>query len=68
MTIELNGRAVELAEDATLADAVGEAGVDRHARGVAAAVDGEVVPRTAWERLALRDGQSVEVVEAVQGG
>jgi sulfur carrier protein len=68
MTIELNGRPVELTDDATLADAVGEAGLDRGTRGVAAAVDGEVVPRGEWDRLSLREGQSVEVVGAVQGG
>jgi thiazole synthase len=31
-------------------------------------VDGEVVPRSEWERVALREGQSVEVVAAAQGG
>lgn len=68
MTIELNGRAVELADEATLADAVGEAGIEPGARGVAVAVDGEVVPRGEWQRVGLHDGQSVEVVGAVQGG
>jgi sulfur carrier protein len=37
-------------------------------RGVAVAVDGEVVPRAAWEGTVLRDGARVEVVAAVQGG
>jgi sulfur carrier protein len=37
-------------------------------RGVAVAVDGEVVPRTAWERTVLEEGARVEVVAAVQGG
>ena len=68
MTIDLNGRPVELGDDATIADAVGAAGVEPQARGVAVAVDGEVVPRGEWERVELRHGQSVEVVGAVQGG
>jgi sulfur carrier protein len=38
------------------------------ARGVAAAVDGEVVPRRAWQDTKLADGAVVEVVTAVQGG
>ena len=38
------------------------------ARGVAAAVDGEVVPRRAWQDTELADGAVVEVVTAVQGG
>jgi sulfur carrier protein len=36
--------------------------------GVAAAVNGEVVPRRAWPGVPLRDGDQVEVVTAVQGG
>ena len=38
------------------------------ARGVAAAVNGEVVPRRAWPDTPLADGAVVEVVTAVQGG
>jgi sulfur carrier protein len=68
MTIELNGRRIVLGDAATLADAVGKAGVGSDARGVAVAIDGEVVPRAEWDRVELREGQSVEVVGAVQGG
>jgi thiazole synthase len=38
------------------------------ARGLAVALDGEVVPRGEWEGTALREGQSVEVLAAIQGG
>ena len=37
-------------------------------RGSAAVVDGTVVPRSEWATLALRDGQLVELITAVQGG
>lgn len=37
-------------------------------RGVAVAVDAEVVPRAAWPTTTLEDGASVEVLVAVQGG
>ena len=37
-------------------------------RGVAVALDGEVVPRGEWERTPLREGQAVEVLAAIQGG
>jgi len=43
-------------------------GIDAEARGVAVAVDGEVVPRTAWLTAALDDDARVEVLTAVQGG
>jgi sulfur carrier protein len=35
---------------------------------VAAAVNGEVVPRRVWPGTPLQDGDQVEVVTAVQGG
>jgi sulfur carrier protein len=38
------------------------------ASGVAAAVNGDVVPRGSWAATPLRDGDQVEVVTAVQGG
>ncbi|MCO8275729.1 sulfur carrier protein ThiS [Actinoplanes sp. TRM 88003] len=37
-------------------------------RGVAVAVNGEVVPRSTWEDTALAEGDSVEVLTAAQGG
>ena len=52
--------------DAARAGTDGAASGD--ARGIAVAVDGEVVPRGEWERTALREGQTVEVLAAIQGG
>ena len=37
-------------------------------RGVAVAVDAEVVPRSAWDDTTIPDGARVEVLPAVQGG
>jgi sulfur carrier protein len=69
MKIELNGRPVELAPGATVADAVIEAGAEAgDSRGIAVAVDGEVIRRAAWRMTELEGDQSVEVVRAVQGG
>ena len=68
MTIELNGERIELTAGASVADAVNRAGAPGEQRGVAVAVDGEVVPRGAWKETALSDGQRVEVVGAIQGG
>ena len=68
MRIELNGKACELLPGATLADAVQASGAEPGARGVAVALDGEVVPQTGWSETALREGQQVEVLAAIQGG
>jgi sulfur carrier protein len=68
MTIRLNGQPVELDEPATVATVVAKSGADTDRRGVAVAVDGEVVPRSAWDDTNLKDGQRVEIVGAIQGG
>ncbi len=68
MRIELNGRSHELPDSSTLADAVKTSGVDGEARGVAVALDGEVVPRGDWPATPLAEGHKVEVLAAIQGG
>ena len=68
MNLVLNGDRRELPEGATVADAVAASGIPALARGVAVAVDREVVPRSRWDATQLEDGQRVEVLEAVQGG
>jgi thiazole synthase len=66
--VEINGEIRELAEGSTLADAARAAGAPESARGVAIALDGEVVPHSEWEATTLREGQAVEVLAAIQGG
>jgi sulfur carrier protein len=68
MTVEVNGERLRLDEGASLADALAASGADPGERGLAAALDGEVVPRARWGETRLRDGQRLEVVQAVQGG
>ena len=67
MKVILNGEPRELPDDATVDAAVALASPDRR-RGVAAAVDGDVVPRSSWGRTLLREGDRIEIVQAVQGG
>jgi sulfur carrier protein len=68
IVVELNGAEHELPDGATVADAVALLGVPRDARGVAVAVDREVVRRGAWTETALSAGARVEVLTAIQGG
>ena len=68
MTIWLNGHASDFTPGTSLAQAIDELIAPLDGRGVAAAVDGEVVPRAQWKDTELADGQHVEVVQAVQGG
>jgi thiazole synthase len=62
----VNGEYRELGDGATVETIVRELADSAH--GVAVAVDGEVVPRGEWPERALRDGEEVEVLHAVQGG
>jgi sulfur carrier protein len=66
--VTLNGVACELPEHSSIAQAVLAAGAAPDGRGLAVAVDGEVVPRGRWEAVELDEGQRVEVLQAVQGG
>ncbi len=68
MRIELNGEPAELADQATLVEAALAAGAPESRRGVAIALDGEVVPRSEWGSTPLSDGAAVEVLAAIQGG
>jgi sulfur carrier protein len=62
----VNGHAVELRAGATVADVVAEA--CESDRGVAVALDREVVPRSLWSSVVVPDGSHVEIVTAVAGG
>ncbi|MCE3266631.1 MAG: thiazole biosynthesis family protein [Solirubrobacterales bacterium] len=68
MRIELNGSDAIVPAGASVADAVQATGIDHGERGVAVAVDGEVVPRGEWSGTTLSEDQRVEVVVAIQGG
>jgi sulfur carrier protein len=68
MTVTINGTHRELPEGATVASVVAALPNAPEGRGVAVAVDGEVVPRGQWADTQLREGANVEVVVAVQGG
>jgi sulfur carrier protein len=68
MQVTVNGRTAELPEGATVATVVAELELPAEGRGVAVAIDAEVVPRGAWDRTVLGEGARVEVVHAVQGG
>jgi sulfur carrier protein len=66
MELTVNGTGRSVPGGASVADMVGD--VAPHQRGVAVAVNGEVVPRAGWPATVLRDGDRVEVLTAAQGG
>ncbi len=68
MRVVLNGSETELSDGATVAAALESLDLPAAGRGVAVAVDAEVVPRGQWAATELHDGARVEVLRAIQGG
>ena len=66
MKITVNGAPTEAKEGATVQELV--ASLDAPGRGVAVALNGEVVPRSTWDSTEVKDADRVEVVRAVGGG
>ncbi|WFE42393.1 sulfur carrier protein ThiS [Micromonospora sp. WMMD998] len=66
MELIVNGAERTLPDGVTVADVV--RAVTGQQRGLAVAVNGEVVPRGGWPASVLRDGDRVEVLSAAQGG
>ena len=68
MKVILNGVATDVSEGETLVDFVERLAGGRGGRGVAVAVNGEVVSRSEWARTRLGELDRVEVLDAVGGG
>ena len=64
----VNGEPADVPAGETVAAVLRRLGLEADARGVAVAVDGEVLPRTCWNSLALPPDARVEVLTAMQGG
>ena len=68
MKLIINGSPAEVADAATVGDVVLDVAGTERSRGVAVAVNDDVVSRSAWSTTTLADGDSVEILTAVQGG
>jgi sulfur carrier protein len=68
MKISVNGTPRELPGESSVADVVGLLTGSPDARGVAVALNDEVVPRSRWAETVLSAGDSVEAITAVPGG
>ena len=66
MRVTVNGDEQVLPSRSTVAALVAAMGLDP--RGIAVAVDGEVVPRRTWSDRKLRAGEQVEILTIAQGG
>jgi sulfur carrier protein len=68
MNVLVNGEERSLESGTTVAELVASLGAPADGRGVAVAIETEVVPRSFWGTTELMPGARVEVLIAVQGG
>ena len=66
-TVYVNDRRQEILVESTLVDLIRELGLEGK-KGVAVAVNGEVVPRTQWGSRSLENEARILVIQATQGG
>jgi sulfur carrier protein len=68
VNVIVNGEPRKVPAGTTVASVIELLAVAPGARGVAVALDGEVVIRSRWPQTELRDGALVEVLAAIGGG
>ena len=66
MRVTVNGEPVELCDGSTVGSLVAQLGGPP--RGIAVAVDAQVVPKSEWATTSLGEGARVEILTAAQGG
>ena len=68
MKVLLNGDEAVFEDGATVSAALEALDLPGAGRGVAVAIDAEVVPRGEWAVTKLHEGARVEILRAIQGG
>ena len=68
MIVHVNGEPVRVDDGATVASILAILDVGPARRGIAVAVDAQVVPRASWEEHPVPEGARVELLTAIQGG
>ena len=66
ITLQINGKRVELEQPTPLLDYLERLGVNP--RAVAVEHNGEIIERSAFESITLRENDRVEIVRMVGGG
>jgi len=66
MRVTVNGEAAQVPAGTSVAALLASLGIEP--RGVAVAVDGEVVTRRTWAERSLAAGERVEILSIAQGG
>lgn len=67
MNVYINDEATQVKENTTLQSLIDETEIKRK-KGIAVAVDNQVVPRNQWEHFYLKEESKVVIIQATQGG
>jgi sulfur carrier protein len=68
LVVSVNGDPMTVPEGSMISDVVALLLEGAEAKGIAVAVDREVIPRSAWPTTPVRTGAPVEIVTAAAGG
>lgn len=68
MQIRLNGKPLELEIPITLAEFLQNYGITLSTGRVAVALNERIAFRMEWSSLTVKDGDRIEIIQAVQGG
>ena len=68
MHIHVNGEGREVRLNLNVYELLIDLEVSPDQSGIAVAVNREVIPKTTWKKIELREDSEVEIIRAVQGG
>ncbi len=68
MNITVNGNKKSIQENLTVKQFLEQTDGFENREGIAVAINDEVVPRSEWDQRKISEGDSIEVIQAVQGG
>lgn len=69
MNIFINGQSIELAEQATVADALADfLSQEQHQLSFAVACNGDFVGKEQYQHTGMKNGDSLDVLFPIQGG
>ncbi len=67
MIVYINDDSTEIKEDTTLQTLI-DTTIIKRKKGIAVAVDNQVIPRNQWEHYYLKDESKIVIIQATQGG
>jgi sulfur carrier protein len=67
MNIHVNNKKIELSEESVVTDALDSLNIAAQ-KGMALAVNSQVIPIQQWANYALNDGDKIMIIKATQGG